>query len=373
MDASRHSGGVFLIVDKICRHFVASINGPLENKRDRTFNVINHGSYGAPELTRNRKVFNNNMSTVLSEIRYKVVRGAITGLALLVIGSASSVAKAQNLFVYLNDQTIHKITPGGVDLGVWANAAGGYSVANMPFDSAGNLFAAYHNSNLIEKFTPGGVGSVFANTGTSTPYGLAIDSADNVYIANLGNNTIEKYTPGGVGSVFGNTGLNAPVGIAIDSSNNVYASNLGGTTIEKFTTGGVGSTFASTGLVNPAGLNFDSAGNLYASNFGNSTIERFTPGGVGSLFANLGGATGFGLAIDSSDNVYVSIASNGNIRKITQGGAQSTFVSFGLTGPYAMAFQRQSASVPEPGIIALGAIGVGTAGMMIRKRRRSRK
>jgi hypothetical protein len=43
----------------------------------------------------------------------------------------------------------------------------------LAFDSAGNLYAANGNNNTIEEFTPGGVGSVFANTGLSQPTFLA--------------------------------------------------------------------------------------------------------------------------------------------------------------------------------------------------------
>ena len=116
------------------------------------------------------------------------------------------------------------------------------------------------------------------------PYGLAFDSAGNLYVANNGNSTIQKFTPGGIGSLFANTGLNRPVGLAFDSAGNLYVSNSGDDTIEKFTPGGVGSVFANTGLNQPYGLAFDSAGNLYVANFGSSTIEKFTPGGVGSVF-----------------------------------------------------------------------------------------
>jgi hypothetical protein len=44
--------------------------------------------------------------------------------------------------------------------------------------------------------------------------GLAFDSSGNLYAANLNNNTIEKFTPGGVDSVFANTGMNQPTFLA---------------------------------------------------------------------------------------------------------------------------------------------------------------
>ena len=75
------------------------------------------------------------------------------------------------------------------------------SLAGLAFDAAGNLYAGLSN-NTIERFTPGGVGSVFAS-GLNEPYGLAFDTAGNLYVANfVSSDTIEQFTPGGVGSVF---------------------------------------------------------------------------------------------------------------------------------------------------------------------------
>ncbi len=42
-----------------------------------------------------------------------------------------------------------------------------------------------------------------------------------IYVANSGNNTIEKFTPGGVGSVFANSGLNSPTFLAITNDSGV--------------------------------------------------------------------------------------------------------------------------------------------------------
>ena len=109
--------------------------------------------------------------------------------------------------------------------------------------------------------------------------------AATIYVGNYGNNTIERFTAGGVGSVFANTGLSQPYGLAFDSAGSLYVANAGNNTIVKFLTGGGATVFANTGLNVPTGLAFDSAGNLYAANGNNNTIEKFTPGGVGSFFA----------------------------------------------------------------------------------------
>src|SRR5438477_471506 len=91
-------------------------------------------------------------------------------------------------------------------------------------------------------------------------------SADILYVTNTGDNTIERFTPGGVSSVFASTGLNGPLCLAFDTAGNLFVVNTGDETIEKFTPGGVGSLFASTGLSGARGLAFDSAGNLYVAN-----------------------------------------------------------------------------------------------------------
>ena len=111
-------------------------------------------------------------------------------------------------------------------------------------------------------------------------------------MANIGNNTIEKITPGGVGSVFASTGLSTPRGVAFDSAGNLYVANSGNNTIEKFTSAGIGSVFASAGLNNPWGLAFDSAGDLYAANALNNTISEFSSSG-----------TNVGVFADSADGL----------------------------------------------------------------------
>ena len=193
-----------------------------------------------------------------------------------------------------------------------------YSPA-LPGDA---LYVANSNTgNSIVKFTPGGVGSLFAST--SRPAGLAFDSAGNLYASNYFSNTITKFTPGGVGSVFASSGLSAPDGLAFDSAGNLYVTNQSGNTITKFTPGGVGSVFASTGLNSPSGLAFVSAGNLYAANYSSNTIEEFS-----ALGADLG-----------------------------------VFASSGMHNPIGLAF----GPVPEPATLAVGLLCLG-AGMARRRR-----
>ena len=52
--------------------------------------------------------------------------------------------------------------------------------------------------------------------------GTATSRAAILYVSNAGNNTIEKFTSGGIGSVFASTGLSQPFGLAFDSEGNLY-------------------------------------------------------------------------------------------------------------------------------------------------------
>ena len=133
---------------------------------------------------------------------------------------------------------------------------------SIAFDAAGNLYAANHGSpfsgsgyaNTIEKFSQTGLDlGTFAMTGLNKPWGLAFDRAGNLFVSNSGNNTIEKFTPGGVGSVFWSTGLDNPQGLAFDSAGNLYVVNTGNNTVRKIRPNGLSSIFAS-GLNSPSSI-----------------------------------------------------------------------------------------------------------------------
>src|SRR5262249_14294497 len=105
----------------------------------------------------------------------------------------------------------------------------------------------WSETTYIQKYTAPGPGSPFTS-GVNFAYGLAFDSAGNLYVANLGSNNILKFTPAGVGSVFASTGFtNLQGGLAFDGTGNLYVANTGNDTIQKFTPAGVGSAFAHAG------------------------------------------------------------------------------------------------------------------------------
>jgi sugar lactone lactonase YvrE len=244
------------------------------------------------------------------------------------------------------DNTIEVFSLTGENLGVFGMPA---KPTGLAFDNDGNLYVASDQSPYsILKFAPDGTFTVFANTGLSFPSAIVFDEAGNLFVANPRSNTIQKFTPDGIGTEFANAqdGLQQPVGLAFDTAGNLYVSNARGGpsgtgSIEKFTPGGVGSVFADTGLQVPFGLAFDSAGNLYVSNNLISTIEKFSPTGEDlGIFASAGLDSPLGMMFDPAGNLYVCNRGNSTIRKFSPTGEDlGVFANTG-GGPHFMAMFR---------------------------------
>jgi len=77
---------------------------------------------------------------------------------------------------------------------------------------ADDLYVVNNNDSSILKFSDG-TRSVFASTYLSDPIDLALGSQDTLYVANYAAGYVSRFTPGGVGSLFA-SGLNRPLYIA---------------------------------------------------------------------------------------------------------------------------------------------------------------
>ncbi len=227
------------------------------------------------------------------------------------------------LSVYAGDGQQGAPTPGPA---TQSHLSGPFALA---LDSAGNLYSADSGQNLIFKITPAGVLSILAGTGAggpptpgpadasavNYPTGLAADSAGNLFIADCNNNLIEKVTPAGVLSVFAGTGgttnvipgpaLSSPVScagpLAVDANDNLYISD-DNSQVSKVTPGGILSLYAGNGssaapTPGPAtesplnyisGLSPDGSGGIYLTDNGAGVIEQVDNAGVISVVAGTG-------------------------------------------------------------------------------------
>jgi hypothetical protein len=306
-----------------------------------------------------------------------------------------------NLYV-TDSNTIRKVTAAGVvttlagvpnlsaDLDGTGSSALFYAPLSIVADASGNLFVA--DDETIRKVTPGGVVTTLAGTpagsslssylngtGSSASFqgitGMTIDGSGNLYVAD--SNTIRKVTPSGVVStlagLYGGT-ANSPVdgtgsaaafyslgGMAVGNDGNIYAFDKNGLIIRKVTPAGVVTTVAgnpnSVGSANGTGsaaafggestyANLAAApnGNLYIADASNQDVRMMTPAGVVTTLAGTppvladtngtGSSARFsdpqGVALDGSGDVFVTDSIG--IRKITPGGAVTT-VTTGVTGP----------------------------------------
>jgi sugar lactone lactonase YvrE len=278
-------------------------------------------------------------------------------------------------------------TPPG---NIQATAASLDAPAGIAYDTAGNLYIADLNHNVIREVSVAGIITTIAGTGEQgfagdggaatsalldSPAGVAVDPAGNVYIADTHNNRIRKVSAGtistiagtGIASFSGDGGsaavatLNHPTALASDGSGNLYVADtdnhrirkVTGTTIttiagdgEQFFSGD-GAAATAAGLDSPNGVAVDVAGNIYIGDTHNQRVRVVNASGIISTlagnasksFAGDGGiaknaslARPRGLSIDSAGNIYVADSDNNRIRLIANTGNITTVAGNGSQG-----------------------------------------
>ncbi len=163
---------------------------------------------------------------------------------------------------------------------------------DIAVDTAGNLYICDHGNHAIRKVTPAGVVTTLAGsgspgkvdgTGTAAlfkfPAGISVDTAGYVYVADTDNQVIRKISPAGVVTTIAGSGIGSadgvgtaatffnPKDVAVDSIGNVYVVDRGNHTIRK------GSVTASTTSVSVnAGWNLLGNGSTTALSYSDASL-----------------------------------------------------------------------------------------------------
>ena len=74
------------------------------------------------------------------------------------------------------------------------------------------------HSSLFHRARGAVLAALAVSMAAALPAGAVPLIPGNLYVSNFGNSTIETFTPGGVGSVFANTGLSGPFFLAFDNT-----------------------------------------------------------------------------------------------------------------------------------------------------------
>lgn len=239
--------------------------------------------------------------------------------------------------------------------------------SGIAVDTAGNVYTADANAGTIRRIAPDGTVTTIAGNAYdrgfadgqgatakfSSPNGPSVDSAGNVYVADWDANVIRKIAPDGtVATLAGKPGVSGladgkgsaalffnPHVTALDSVGNLFVSDTGNNAVRKVSPDGTVSTVAgptqgkpgsTATLSEPVGLAVDPTGDLYVANFTGNTVVRISPDGVVSLLAGTSGTVGTadgtgpaalfeiptGVALDGQGTLYVADGQAGTIRKI---------------------------------------------------------
>jgi sugar lactone lactonase YvrE len=278
-------------------------------------------------------------------------------------------------------------------------------------DTSGSIYLADTFNNRVRKITPDGIINTIAGTGTAgyggdggsataaefhQPEGVALDSSGNLYIADYANNLIRTISSDGMISTFagvlsgrsifggyiggfsGDGGpatsaqLNGPSGLATDGAGDLFLADTVNHRIREVTPDGIIHTAAGsdgpTGdpTFGPRYIAGDSAGNIYVSG-GTRNVFEITSNRVLTPVAGNGqfGYSGDGgpataaamgpqnVALDSAGNLYIADLASNRVRKVATDGTISTIAgngSFGFSGDGGPAL---SATLPNPGAIAV--------------------
>ena len=229
--------------------------------------------------------------------------------------------------------------------------------SGLAVDNSGNVYVADSGNSRIRKFTVGGTISTIAGNGSygqpgnggalamsfGWPVGLCLDSAGNIYTADSDYDVILKIAPGGPMSVvagnyweFGSPGDGPATSASLETPSNVSVDAAG----DVFT---VEDTHR-VRKITPTGNLTTVAGKLHFAGDGGPAV---------SALLNMPDD----LALDSQGNVFIADGFNYRIRKVGTDGNISTWGGTGVPG--APSNGKSASAVPMPYVFAMTPDTVG--------------
>lgn len=211
----------------------------------------------------------------------------------------------------------------------------------LSIDSTGTLYVPTYNNGVINKISPQGVVSTFAN---AYVFGTALDAAGNLYAVINGIIThIYKYNSLG-GRTLVATDSGTIYSIALDKQGNIYAANSSTNMIDKITPGGTITALGGGTLYYVSGVAVASDGSIYATNYTtpaynnlNGVVSKISPSGAVSIVTKARYDGTSGIVIDENDNVYVTSTDQsyglGSVFIISPAGVVRTVTPPGLYFP----------------------------------------
>ncbi len=207
----------------------------------------------------------------------------------------------------------------------------------LAVDNAGNIYIGDFGPDLqghgtrIFRVTPAGEVSVFAS-GFEGASGNDFDSQGNLFQSNINGWRVDKVSPDGTVTPFADSGIYGPVGIAIDDEDNLYVCNCGTNNIRLVTPEGAASHFTGGALFQcPNGITLDDDGNVYVANFRNGDVIKIVPGEAPVVFATIPGDNNGHLTYHDG-LFYVAARSANQIYTISMAGEVALFAGTGEQG-----------------------------------------
>ncbi len=301
-----------------------------------------------------------------------------------------------------------------------------YSPTFLVTDTTGNLYIGDTQNDVVREINntngniytfagDNGLGAGYNGDGNgalsgqmNAPTGIAFDSAGNLYIADSNNNVIrivwaanQAQPQGNINTFAGDTNpdfagdggpaisaeMNHPTAIMFDSKGNLYIADTMNNRIRIITPNGNINTFAGNGtagyagdgglavnaeLYRPTGLAMDSTGNLYIADSFNNVIRVVLTSGLIYTVAGTGGIAGYagdggpatlgqmnyptGLAFDNMGDLLVSDTNNSLIRQLTPAASSPTPVlppSINSAGAFSLEAYGGSAATAPGGWIEI--------------------